>query len=488
MRPQGRLSDTYSAGTDREALVPALTLLFHPDVRRVGEVVLPVEGRWTVALPAGAVACLTARPAGEGLHLRLLGASLRVNGSPCTERLVTRAELESGVVLEVGDELALLLHLTVDRACPYPALGLLGESAAVRAVRVELACAAALTVPVLVRGESGTGKELAARAIAQAGARAGRPFVAVNLAGIPSSIAASELLGHAAGAFTGAAAAHSGHFQQADGGTLFLDEIGAAPLDVQALLLRAIETLEIQPLGAARPRPVDVRVIAATDEDLEAAIRQGRFRAALYHRLAGYEIVMPPLRRRRDDIARLLFHFLGQELRALGAEERLRDVGPGRWLSAAAVGSLVRADWPGNVRQLANASRRLALAALHGQRAAVTSLGSAPPLLEEDAPAAASPPGPRRAPSTIREEELLAALRGCHWQMSEAARRLGISRTTLYALVERSERLRKAKDLSEPELRQAFDACEGRIEAMAEALEVSPRGIQLRLRDVGIHR
>src|SRR4029077_13886298 len=167
--------------------------------------------------------------------------------------------------------------------------------------------------PVLISGESGTGKELVARAIAAAGVRAGRPFVAVNMAALPPSTAPSELFGHRAGAFTGAARQRSGFFAQADGGTLFLDEIATAGLDVQAMLLRALETGETQPLGGESSERVDVRVVAATDEDLHRAMREGRFREALYHRLSACEITLTPLRERRDDLGRLLLHFVRNE-------------------------------------------------------------------------------------------------------------------------------------------------------------------------------
>jgi two-component system nitrogen regulation response regulator GlnG len=158
---------------------------------------------------------------------------------------------------------------------------------------------APLAVPVLLQGETGTGKELAARSIHDQSTRAQGPFLAVNLGALPAPLAAAELFGARKGAYTGAVQDLPGWFGRADGGTLFLDEVGEAPLEVQVMLLRALETGEIVPVGSQTPRRVDVRVVSATDADLEAAVGRGAFRAPLLHRLAGYSIRLPPLRHRR---------------------------------------------------------------------------------------------------------------------------------------------------------------------------------------------
>jgi two-component system nitrogen regulation response regulator GlnG len=307
------------------------------------------------------------------------------------------------------------------------------------------------------------------------------------MAALPASIAASELFGHAAGAFTGAAEPHRGHFAQADGGTIFLDEIGAIPLDVQAMLLRVLETMELQPLGSARRVRVDLRVLAATDEDLERSVRDGRFRDALRHRLTGYQVQLPPLRARRDDVGRLLAHFLGVELRALGEERRLAELDKAEpWLPASLVAEACRHHWPGNVRQLANAARRLAVAARGGGRADRATLA---PVLGQPPPAPrveeVVSPG-RRPPSRIEEDDLVAALRASGWRIAEAARRLGISRTSLYALIEASSRIRKAGEIPAEEIQACRRECAGDVEAMAGRLETSARGLLLRLRELGI--
>jgi two-component system nitrogen regulation response regulator GlnG len=181
---------------------------------------------------------------------------------------------------------------------------------------------------VLLRGETGTGKELAARALHDAGPRRRRGFLAVNMGAVPPTLAAAELFGAARGAFTGADQKRIGYFTRADGGTLFLDEIGETPAEVQILLLRALDNREIQPVGGGDPQPVDVRLIAATDADLEGAMAAVRFRSTLLHRLSGYEIFLPQLRDRREDFGRLFLHFLSQELEATGQTGRLATSRP----------------------------------------------------------------------------------------------------------------------------------------------------------------
>ena len=210
--------------------------------------------------------------------------------------------------------------------------------------------AAASSIAVLVEGESGVGKELIARAIHGAGERRAKPFVAVNCGAIPENLVESGLFGHEKGAFTGAAERHAGKFVEASGGTLFLDEIGELPLAAQVKLLRALQEGEVDPVGAKKPVKVDVRIISATNRDLLADVRTGRFREDLYYRLCVFPISVPPLRERAEDIPHLIRHFL---LR-FAAEEGKRV----RGVSAQALAMLTGFAWPGNVRQLENAIYR----------------------------------------------------------------------------------------------------------------------------------
>jgi two-component system nitrogen regulation response regulator GlnG len=380
------------------AAVPCLTLLYHPLTARVGERAV------LASLPSGAAVrlsrvepCFVAPGKSEGAPLgdshvsrspsrllALVDGRIRFELGESRTRVVAQGqplagtrdflvdEVRRGVVLELGDRIVLLLHFKspsmpeastahLSATQQGDVLGMVGHSYFVETLRRDIRRVADLDVPVLVRGETGTGKELVAKAIHGASARFERPFIAVNMGAIPPSLASAELFGAERGAFTGADRRRPGYFNLADKGTLFLDEVGEAPAEVQAILLRALETGEIQAVGAQQPRRVDVRLITATDADLEARIAQGSFRAPLLHRLASYEIVLPPLRERREDIGRLVVHFLREELARVGEAHRMDPPGPGGgpWLPAALMVRLATYDWPGNVRQLRNVVRQL---------------------------------------------------------------------------------------------------------------------------------
>jgi two-component system, NtrC family, nitrogen regulation response regulator GlnG len=208
---------------------------------------------------------------------------------------------------------------------------------------------------VLINGESGTGKELVALALHRHSPRSEKPFVALNMAAIPRDLLESELFGHERGAFTGAQSRRAGRFEQANGGTLMLDEIGDMPAELQTRLLRVLADGEFYPVGAHMPKKVDVRIIAATHQDLEQRVRDGQFREDLFHRLNVIRIQIPPLRERREDIPLLMRHFLAQAARELDVEAKS--------LSPEVEQRLVRLDWPGNVRQLENFCRWLTVMA-----------------------------------------------------------------------------------------------------------------------------
>jgi two-component system response regulator HydG len=237
-----------------------------------------------------------------------------------------------------------------EAALPQTFAGIVGSSQAMRAALDVVARVAPTESTVLVTGESGTGKELIARAIHQRSRRASGPFVAINCAALPETLLESELFGHAKGAFTDAHSARAGLFLQASGGTLFLDEIGEMPLTLQAKLLRVLQERNVRPVGGDHEVPIDVRIVAATNRDLESDVEAGRFRQDLFYRIYVVRIEMPPLRARGNDVLELAQHALIRFARAAGK--------PVTGISAAAAEKILAYDWPGNVRELHNAIER----------------------------------------------------------------------------------------------------------------------------------
>jgi two-component system nitrogen regulation response regulator GlnG len=403
---------------------------------------------------------------------------------PVTRPLsVSNDQLRHGIVIVLGGAIVVCLHTIRLPILRGPNLGLVGGGDAIEAVRRQITNVAGLEVPVLILGETGSGKELVARAINAGSPRVSAPFVAVNMAAVPSTTAADELFGHEKGAFTGAAQARPGYFAEADGGTLFLDEIAATPPDVQMMLLRVLETGEMRPLGSRRGRKVDVRVLAATDEDLEVAVRAGRFAEPLLQRLSGYQIRLPPLRERRDDIGLLLVHFLRKELGTVGEPERLdpRDPSERPWLSAEVVARIASSRLSGNVRELRNFARQVVISS-RGQRFAEIDATVQGMLVALDAETGSS--GERRLPSRptkVSDEDIQAALRQHNYNFSAAAQALGIHRSTLYDRVRENPDVRSASDLSDPEVLDAHERHEGDVVAMAAQLRVSPKPLKARL-------
>jgi propionate catabolism operon transcriptional regulator len=315
---------------------------------------------------------------------------------------------------------------TDTRRARHGVADLRGQSAAMEKVRQGVVLYARSPATVLIQGETGSGKELVAQAIhreSPRGSRAKAPFVAVNCGAIAESLLESELFGHEEGAFTGARrGGHAGLFEAANHGTLFLDEIGEMPLALQTRLLRVLEEREVMRVGGTRPVPVDVRIVSATHCDLEARVREGRFRADLFYRLAVLRLALPPLRERPDDIVPLAEWSLRNALAALGARSS-----PNLAAELAACGVLLRRyPWPGNVRELRNLAERLALFLAAEPLQALTPafvLEVAPELGQTAAAPADVAPG---------AESAAAVLRRFDGRRDAAAAYLGISRTTLW--------------------------------------------------------
>ncbi len=294
---------------------------------------------------------------------------------------------------------------------------IIGRSGALKKVLHHVEQVAPTGTTVLILGETGTGKELIARAIHHLSPRRNRPLVKVNCAALPANLIESELFGHEKGAFTGAVARQVGRFELADGGTLFLDEIGDLPLELQAKLLRVLQEGEFERLGSSRTLKVDVRLLAATNRNLEQAVEESRFREDLYYRLSVFPVAVPPLRQRRDDLPLLVQHFVAKYGKKLGRQ--VTSV-PGKVMEA-----LTRYAWPGNVRELENVI----------ERALILTRGAA---LRLDAPLDGQAAGRARHTAVTLEEaerqHILAALEETHWRIEGpygAALRLDINASTL---------------------------------------------------------
>jgi DNA-binding NtrC family response regulator len=319
-----------------------------------------------------------------------------------------------------AESLAPLLAAVPAHAVEPDSDALVGRCPAMLQLRAHMATLAESRASVLIRGESGTGKEVVARWLHDHSARRARPFVAVNCAALPESLLEAELFGHERGAFTGAVRRRDGRFKAADGGTLLLDEIGELPATVQVKLLRVLEDGSVEPLGADRPLPVDVRVLAATHRDIEQLVREGRFREDLYYRLNVLDLAIPPLRDRPGDLPLLVEHFLRQ---ATPDHQPPPQIAPRAWQLIAAH------PFPGNVRELKHAIERSVVLS-HGGLIDVDCL---PPAIAAHAPLDGAPF--ETLAETLRRcerEQLLRALALAGGHKLRAAELLGISRKTLW--------------------------------------------------------
>jgi transcriptional regulator with PAS, ATPase and Fis domain len=372
------------------------------------------------------------------------------NGVHVNGRRIEQESLSPGDVLRVGEWIGLVREVaptSVDDEVPFGELapGIFGSTVLARVLR-HAEAAAKSDLRIVVQGETGTGKECVAQAIHGYSGRTGQ-FVAVNCAALPETLAEGELFGYRKGAFTGADRASAGHLRSAHHGTLLLDEITDLPLTVQAKLLRALEQRAVVPLGESMPVPIDVRIVAATQESLRAAVEQNRFRADLWARLDGLTIVLPPLRERSEDAPGLFAQLLAQ-----GAEPRSRPV------DTRLVEQLCLYDWPGNVREVAQLARQLAV--IRGNEPSLRRSYLPERMLHakktETAPQRAQPSGnsaPKVSGATagaptasitdeveVRREQdlraLIQALRLHQGNMALAARELGISRQKAYRRLE----------------------------------------------------
>ncbi|WP_243050833.1 sigma-54 dependent transcriptional regulator [Dyella sp. RRB7] len=350
-------------------------------------------------------------PAHEPLIDRILEASIEYFTTPVdVDRLVeTLARLGGDPlpVAEPGD------------------IGVTGRSEAIRSVVASIRKYAPVELPVLITGETGTGKEVAARALHGLSARADRPFAAINCGALPPNLVQSELFGHERGAFTGANARRIGHFEAAAGGTVFLDEVGDLPLDAQTSVLRFLQEGTLERVGSSQLIKLDVRVLAATHVDLEKAVEQGRFREDLYYRLNVLRLRMPALREREDDVVLLAQRFLDAF--------REQHGGRARTFSVTARRAMLDFAWPGNVRELLNRVQRAAVVA-EDALITVDDLDLAEVLTKQTAHSSL---GSTRV--AAERDAVIACLRESRFNVSECARRLKVSRVTIYRLCKKHQ-------------------------------------------------
>jgi DNA-binding NtrC family response regulator len=331
---------------------------------------------------------------------------------------------------------ALSRALTDDEATPAPPTtgedfglhSIVGSSPAMRLVYDQVRKVLGSEITIFISGESGTGKELVAKAIHHGSLRSDQPFIDVNCAAIPEGLQESELFGHEKGAFTGALATHPGKFEQAAGGTIFLDEVGEMSPSAQARLLRVLQERRLQRVGGTKTIELDVRVISASNRDLDQMVAENSFRQDLFYRLVVFPIELPPLRERREDIALLVEHFIAKYARDAG--KRISGVDQG------ALAALQSHDWPGNVRELENVIHRSLL------------IADGPDLVVDDLPPGfgSGPPTPSAQPSAptsvamsleeLEQKAIMRALERHGGNLSDVARQLGIGRSTLYRKLE----------------------------------------------------
>ena len=327
-------------------------------------------------------------------------------------------------IAQLKDKLAAeKVYLEDEIRTEYNFEDIIGESSALKRVLHQVETVAPTDSAVLVYGETGTGKELIARAIHDLSRRRGRTFVKLNCAAIPTGLLESELFGHERGAFTGAIAQRIGRFELADGGTLFLDEVGDIPLELQPKLLRVLQEREFERLGSTRTKRVDVRIVAATNRNLEEMVAAGTFRNDLYYRLEVFPVTLPPLRERPEDIPPLVRYFVQKFGRRMN--KRIETI------PADAMTALSRYAWPGNVRELENAV----------ERAVIVTSGPVLRVLVSEFPArAVAPSGGAPTLEATEREAILRALHSSNWVLGGprgAAARLGLKRTTLQSRIQK---------------------------------------------------
>jgi two-component system nitrogen regulation response regulator GlnG len=499
-----------------------MTIVWHPDCTRVGEQFIVTDdtlelsryvplfcqpGRDGLGLGHGGVSrepLRITRTAQDTLYITPPNSRMAVelNGHEITgPQMLGSEQVAAGAMLGLGRAVMVCLHFMRCLPKNNPIDGWIGVGESAIKTRDLIHQVAKLDAAVLLLGETGTGKEVAARALHNLSHRAKKPLVSVNMAALNESLAAADLFGASKGAYTGAQTARNGLFQEAQDATLFLDEIGNTPASVQPMLLRVLETGDFRPLGASQDLHSSARLITATDQDLYG----GNFNQALLRRLESIIIHIPPLRARREDIGLLIVHLL-QASRLPGATNAE--------LPFALISRFANYDWPGNVRQLTHVLKRVLLAQQIGDHptfenlvdvrlpgsAAGHAMAAAANLAAAGVPAAGSPAAgspavpaasPLSAPvrkklADITEQDVLQAMQNNDWYIQGAAQELGISRPSMYKLLESHSQIRRPDQIDAADIRHALANAQSDVEACAAALKTPSEALRRHLRTLGL--
>ncbi|WP_444998271.1 sigma 54-interacting transcriptional regulator [Aliikangiella sp. IMCC44359] len=509
--------NSISSTATNESIVPALIIQSHPDLDRIGDIYwmnelltgksLALNRNYPDFKNTGSLIGLSLSDpyiSRKPIHLSLLkngkiqlncsesSIKVLINNTLITSSLeITNEQLAIGVAIELSERITLLLKsLPQNKVYAKEHFNMIGNSPLINAVKIQLENLKGIDEPVLIRGATGVGKELIAEAIYQKSNRVGKPFVKVNLGAIPSSLAAAELFGTQKGAFTGADKERAGFFVTANQGTLFLDEIGEAPIEVQSMLLRVLETGELYPVGSNTPKKVNVRIIAATDAKLEMLGQKDQFKLPLLHRLASYEIHLPSLNERKEDIGLLLIHFIKQQISDFEAyyrQKQSESIVP--WLSTKLMSLLLNYHWPGNIRQLKNITKQLLINSSQSNQLIISQQIQERLTSDEETQSISSKSletkVSKRKPSTVSCHELEKGLEENLWEIQATASQLNISRTSIYELMKRYN-LKTPVDFNTDEIMQSYKHCNQQLDLMVADLKISKHALTRRIKELGL--
>lgn len=418
------------------------------------------------------------RESGDRIRLKAHSTKTRVTiagRAVQDEYILQERELDNGVVIGLNHRIVLLLKLLPlhDSAVDDNDV-LFGISSDIRAIRQRVEQLAGMTLPVMIRGAAGVGKQQAAYAIHQASKGKSQPFISVNLAAIHDAVAEVELFGSARNGTR-----QPGYFEQANGGTIVLEDIEDASISVHRLLYTILQSQSVVPVGTDEALPINCRIMLTSHQD-PAGIEENSILSMLIEKLSAYQLFIPPLTERREDIGLLFDYFVREQWRKLYSG-RVHDVKiPGELMS-----QLLTFHWPGNVRQLRNVARQVVIDSREQEQ-----LHLDPQLLSMLKPGAANghweeEPGVQRKPNSVSRDELLQTLRACRFELQATAKKLGISRASVYQLIQRFEGVRTAQDLSEDEIKESYELNRSDTEKMMWDLQVSQIGLRRRLKSLG---